>query len=98
MDQTLPRAGPVLVGRGWCDLSLGPRTQPFPTSLNVLGISICRKSHKRSSSSVTGRQWRDCPCRRPLVIESPKKAVQNFKRGKLWTEAGNSMKRYKKET
>lgn len=34
----------------------------------------------------------------PLVIESPKKAVQNFKRGKSWTEAGNTMKRYKKET
>lgn len=27
----------------------------------------------------------------------PKKAVQNFKRGKSWTEAGNTMKRYKKE-
>ena len=30
----------------------------------------------------------------PLV---PKKAVQNFKRGKSWKETGNTMKRYKKE-
>lgn len=98
MDQTLPPAGPVLVGRGWCDLSLGSRTQPFPTSLNVLSIGICRKSHKISSSSVTSRQWRDCPCRRTIGNRISKKTVQNFKRGKSWTEAGNTTKRYKKET
>ena len=33
----------------------------------------------------------------PLVIESPKKAVQNFKREKSWIEAGNTMKGYKLE-
>lgn len=34
----------------------------------------------------------------PLVIEFPKKAVQNFKHEKSWIEAGNTMKGYKKET